>query len=71
MVERCSYTGVTFSAWLSGYFSLLLVFLSLPLAIALFVRVGRSSGRDLNRCLAMAGALHWAFSLLFLIGSLL
>jgi hypothetical protein len=43
----------------------------LPLAIALFVRVRRCSGRELNRCLAMAGALQWSFSLLFLVGSLL
>jgi 1,4-dihydroxy-2-naphthoate octaprenyltransferase len=71
LFELCAYAGVTFSAWMSGDWSLLLVFLSLPLAIVLFVRVRRSSGRELNRCLAMAGALQWAFSLLFLIGSLL
>jgi 1,4-dihydroxy-2-naphthoate octaprenyltransferase len=44
-----------------------LVLLSLPLAIVLIVRVYRSSGRELNRCLAMAGALEMVFSLLFLV----
>ncbi len=56
---------------LLGDFRLLTVLAALPLAIALIVRVYRSSGRELNRCLAMAGALQWAFSLLFLIGALL
>lgn len=67
----CAYAGVTFAAWWRGDWSLLLVFLSMPLAIALIVRVNRSSGRELNRCLAMAGALQWAFSVLFLAGALL
>lgn len=49
----------------------LLVLLSLPLALLLLRAVFRSSGAALNRCLAMAGALQWAFSLLFLIGSVL
>lgn len=71
LCELFAYAGVAFAAWRSGDWSLLLVFLSLPLAIALFVRVRRSSGREFNRCLAMAGALQWAFSLLFLVGSLL
>lgn len=66
-----AYAGVAFAAWWRGDWSLLLVLLSLPLAIALIARVNRSSGRELNRCLAMAGALQWAFSLLFLIGALL
>lgn len=42
--------------------------LALPLAIALIVRVWRSRGAELNRCLAMAGGLQWAFGLLFVIG---
>ena len=40
------------------------------LALALIRRVKTSHGRDLNRCLAMAGALQWAFGILFVIGSL-
>ena len=67
----CAYAGVAFAAWWRGDWSLLLVLLSMPLAIALIVRVNRSSGRELNRCLAMAGALQWTFSLLFLVGALL
>ena len=45
------------------------VFLTLPLAIALIVRVYRSSGRELNRCLAMAGGLETLFSVVFLAAS--
>lgn len=66
----CAYAAVVSVAWTSADASLLLVLVSLPLAIALVVRVYRSSGRKLNRCLAMAGALQWAFSVLFLIGCL-
>ena len=66
----CAYAGVLFTAWLWSSRPLLLVLISLPLAVAMIVRVQRSSGRELNRCLAMAGALQWAFSLLFLIGVL-
>jgi len=67
----CAYAGVAFASWWTRDWSLLLVLVSSPLAIALITRVVRSSGRELNRCLAMAGALQWAFSLLFLIGALL
>jgi 1,4-dihydroxy-2-naphthoate polyprenyltransferase len=42
-----------------------------PLAIFLLRRVWRSKGGELNRCLAMAGALQWAFGILFVIGMLL
>jgi 1,4-dihydroxy-2-naphthoate octaprenyltransferase len=50
---------------------LLLPLLAVPLAIALIVRLRRSRGANLNRCLAMAGALQWAFGVLFVIGCLL
>jgi len=43
--------------------------LALPLALLLIVRVNRSEGTALNRCLAIAGALEWAFGILFVIGS--
>jgi hypothetical protein len=33
--------------------------------------VWRSRGRELNRCLGMAGALQWSFGLLFVTGCLL
>jgi len=41
------------------------VLLSVPLAVLLVVRVYRSTGRDLNRCLAIAGALEGIVALLF------
>lgn len=41
--------------------------IALPLALAVVIRVWRSDGAALNPCLAMAGALQWAFGLLFLI----
>jgi 1,4-dihydroxy-2-naphthoate octaprenyltransferase len=50
---------------------LLLPLVTLPLGIALILRVRRSRGADLNRCLAMAGALQWAFGVLFVVGCLL
>ena len=45
--------------------SFLVVLFSLPLAVALIWRVHRCRGASLNRCLAMAGGLQWAFALLF------
>ncbi|HUP45798.1 MAG TPA: 1,4-dihydroxy-2-naphthoate polyprenyltransferase [Thermoanaerobaculia bacterium] len=49
--------------------SLWLVFLSLPLALTLVWRVHRCRGASLNRCLAMAGALQWAFAIFFAAGA--
>ena len=49
----------------------LMTLVALPLAIAVIVRVIRSRGAELNRCLAMAGGLQWAFGLLFVIGSMI
>ena len=49
---------------------LLLPLLAVPLAIALIVRLRRSRGVHLNRCLAMAGALQWTFGILFMVGCL-
>lgn len=54
-----------------GRAALLVTLAALPLAAAVIVRVMRSRGADLNRCLAMAGALQWAFGLLFVIGSMI
>ena len=58
-------------AWLRRQWGLLLAGLALLLVIALLRRVARSHGRELNACLAMAGALEWSFGILFVIGSLL
>jgi len=49
---------------------LLLVLLALPLAVAVIAKSIRGRGGELNRVLAIAGALQWAFGLLFVIGSL-
>jgi 1,4-dihydroxy-2-naphthoate polyprenyltransferase len=40
-----------------------------PMALSLITRTNRSSGRDLNRCLALAGAMQWLFGILFVIGT--
>jgi 1,4-dihydroxy-2-naphthoate octaprenyltransferase len=56
--------------YLTGDRSLLLVFVLLPLAAAVIVRVYRTKGAELNRALAMAGGLEWGFSILFLAGCL-
>ncbi len=65
------FVAVTMVAWLLADWRLCAVYLSLPLALALVVRVYRSTGRELNRCLAMAGGLETVFSLLFLAASFL
>jgi len=51
--------------------TVLFALLALPLAIAVVVRVMRSRGAELNRCLAMAGALQWMFGVLLVIGLVL
>ena len=51
----------------SGY---LLTLAALPLAAVVIVRALRSRGAELNRSLALAGALQWIFGLLFVAGTL-
>ena len=41
------------------------------IALRLIDILKRSHGRELNRCLGLAGALQWAFGILFVIGSLI
>lgn len=65
------FVAVAVMAWMRSQWWLLLVCLALPLAIAVIVRVWRSHGTELNRCLAMAGGLQWAFGVLFVIGCLI
>lgn len=48
----------------------LLTLVALPLALLIIVKVLRSRGAELNRALAMAGALQWLFGILFVGGSL-
>ena len=59
-----AYAAAAAMAVLRGQPSLWLVMLSAPLGAALLWRVYRCRGASLNRCLAMAGALQWAFSIL-------
>jgi 1,4-dihydroxy-2-naphthoate octaprenyltransferase len=44
---------------------------TLPLAVLLVQRVKHSEGRELNRCLAMAGALEWLYGITFVIGAVI
>jgi 1,4-dihydroxy-2-naphthoate octaprenyltransferase len=50
------------------HYELFATWLAIPLAIALIRRVGRSSGAELNRCLAMAGGFQWLLAGLFVAG---
>lgn len=56
-------------AWMRDQWLILIVYIALPLAVALLARVAKSSGAELNRCLALAGALQWVFGILFAIGA--
>ncbi len=58
-------------AWLRGTWTLAIPMLALILALALLVRVARSRGAELNRCLALAGALEWIFGTLYVVGAAL
>ena len=60
---------VVLAAWLEGLPWLLVVLGALPLALLVIGRTSRSRGAELNRCLALAGALQWVFGLLFVLGS--
>jgi len=62
---------VALLAWAGSRPSLLTAWLALPLAVALLVRISRSEGAALNRCLAMCGALQWGFGILFAVGAAL
>ena len=62
---------VALLAWRQGRFTLLLTLLALPLALLVIARSLRARGAELNQILAMAGALQWAFGVLFVIGSVL
>jgi 1,4-dihydroxy-2-naphthoate octaprenyltransferase len=62
---------VALVAWACSRPWLMTAWLALPLAIALLVRVSRSEGAALNRCLAMCGALQWVFGILFVVGAVL
>jgi 1,4-dihydroxy-2-naphthoate polyprenyltransferase len=64
------FAAVAWLAWMRDQYGLLLPLAALPLAVIVLVRVAKSRGVELNRCLAIAGALQWAFGILFVLGSL-
>ncbi len=64
------FIAIAVMAWMRSQYGFLLPLAALPVAILLLIRVWRSRGAELNRCLAIASALQWAFGVLFVIGSL-
>jgi 1,4-dihydroxy-2-naphthoate octaprenyltransferase len=64
------FAAVATIAWIQNRWSLLVTLLALPLAVVVIVRSLRANGAELNRCLALAGALQWAFGILFVLGSM-
>jgi 1,4-dihydroxy-2-naphthoate octaprenyltransferase len=58
-------------AWMRQRPVLAVPLLAVILAVLLLARVARSRGAELNQCLALAGALEWAFGLLFIVGAAL
>ena len=65
------FVAMALLAWVRGQPALLLPLLALPLAMLVIVRSLRGRGAQLNGVLAAAGALQWAFGLLFVAGSVL
>ncbi len=61
---------VALMCWVRNEWGYLVTFAALPLAIIVIARAFRSRGAELNRALAIAGALQWAFGLLFVMGSM-
>lgn len=57
--------------YLRGSGNLAIPMLALIPASALLLRVARSRGAELNRCLALAGALEWIFGILYVVGAAL
>jgi 1,4-dihydroxy-2-naphthoate octaprenyltransferase len=64
------FVAIVWLAWMRTQWGLLMPLAALPLALVVLVRLYRSRGAELNRCLAIAGALQWAFGVLFVIGSM-
>jgi len=63
--------AIPWIAWLGDQPWLLVTLVALPLALGVILKVKRSRGAELNRCLAMAGGLQWAFGILFIIGCII
>lgn len=64
------FVAVALIAWMQNRWSYLVTLAALPLAIVVIARSMKSHGAELNRCLALAGGLQWAFGILFVIGSM-
>lgn len=64
------YASLAAVAAIRGSWLLLLPLLVVPFAALVIACALRHSGRDLNRCLALAGAQQWAFGIVFVIGTL-
>jgi 1,4-dihydroxy-2-naphthoate octaprenyltransferase len=58
-------------AYLRHALTMMIPMLALILALALLIRVAGSKGAELNRCLALAGALEWIFGILYVVGAAL
>jgi 1,4-dihydroxy-2-naphthoate octaprenyltransferase len=65
------FVAVAAIAWIRGHWGLLLVLATLPFAVLVIAQVFRSRGVKLNRALAFAGALQWAFGILFVAGAMI
>jgi len=63
------FVAVAVIAWVRRSGFLAIPMLALIPALILLVRVARSRGAELNRCLALAGALEWIFGILYVIGA--
>ena len=64
-----AYLSLIILAYLRDW-HLLTALVSMPLAIVVVQNAKHAEGRELNRTLAMAGALQWAFAILFVAGAL-
>lgn len=65
-----AYLSLIILAYLRDW-HLLAALITMPLAVFVVQRVKHSSGAELNECLAMAGALQWAFAIVFVIGAVI
>ena len=63
------FLSVAVIAYLRRSPALAIPMLALIPALALLLRVARSRGAELNRCLALAGALEWSFGILYVLGA--
>lgn len=65
------FVAMAYLAWMRTQWGLLVTLVALPLALVVVAKSMRGRGAELNRCLALAGALQWAFGVLFVIGSMI